>query len=199
MWVKICGITRREDVVLAKELGADAAGFVFAPSPRRITAEKAADICGSLNGIAKVGVFVDAPLQDIKQIRRQCRLDIIQLHGDESPQYCRDLGGCVIKALSFKDRNTLDGLYGFNGVWRIILDAHVKGRRGGTGRRIKNLLLQEISDFSRIILAGGLNADNVSEIKPYHPFGIDLSSGVEKSPGIKDAEKMQRLFTVLEK
>ncbi|MBN2001361.1 phosphoribosylanthranilate isomerase [candidate division KSB1 bacterium] len=197
MWVKICGITRLQDALLAHELGADAVGFVFAPSPRRMSWKKAAQLSSRLKDITKVGVFVNAPLEEIKEIRDRCALDIIQLHGEESPQFCQDLKGPVIKAFNFKDRSTLDGLYGYQGVWRIVLDAYVKGRRGGTGQRIENVLLREVSDFSRIILAGGLNPDNINQILPYNPFGIDLSSGLERSPGVKDEGKMRRLFEIL--
>lgn len=194
MWVKICGITRLTDAQLAQELGADAIGFIFAKSPRQITPLLASAIGDEIRTV-RVGVFVNQPLEEIKAIRKKCDLDIIQLHGDESPEFCDALGGKIIKAFSMKNENSLAQIDDYPMAWKILIDAYVPGQRGGTGKRINTLLLNKINNPSQIILAGGLNPQNIRQtLKNLHPFGIDVSSGVEKSPGIKDADKLRELF-----
>lgn len=194
MWVKICGMTRLKDARLAQDLGADAIGYIFAKSPRKITPLLASAISNNIK-ITKVGVFVNKPLEEIQAIRKECSLDIIQLHGEESPAFCDALGGKIIKAFRIKDEKSLARMKDYPMVWKFLLDAFVPGQRGGTGKRINTFLLEKIENPSQIILAGGLNPENVGQtLKNFSPFGIDVSSGVEKSPGIKDAEKLKNLF-----
>jgi phosphoribosylanthranilate isomerase len=196
MWVKICGITRLQDALLAESLGASAIGFVFTESPRQITIDKAATIARSVK-IARVGVFVDASLESVQQIKDRCRLDIVQLHGNESPDFCNAVGGRVIKAFRLRDRTVLSQIKSYKGIWKILLDAHVTGMPGGTGRQIQSDLLHAVKDFSNIILAGGIGAGNVQAYRAYGPFGLDVSSSLESEPGIKERCKMEELFTQL--
>ena len=194
--MKICGITRLQDALLAESLGASAIGFVFAASPRRVDMDRAADIARAIS-IEKVGVFVNAGLDTVLETKRACGLDVIQLHGDESPHFCRAVGGRVIKALRFKDESVLHRAQDFGNVWKILLDAYVPGIFGGSGQSIKSGLLRQVADFSHIILAGGIAASNVKEFMSHHPFGLDVSSGVESEAGIKDEAKMNGLFQLL--
>jgi phosphoribosylanthranilate isomerase len=196
VWVKICGITRIQDALLAESLGASAIGFVFAASPRQITVDKAAIIAGSVK-IAQVGVFVDASLENVQQIKDRCGLDIVQLHGNESPDFCNAVGGRVIKAFRLRDRNVLSHIKKYDGIWKILLDAYVPGMSGGTGRQIQSDVLNAVDDFSNIILAGGIGAGNVQAYRAYRPFGLDVSSSLESEPGIKERCKMEELFTQL--
>jgi phosphoribosylanthranilate isomerase len=193
MWVKICGITRLQDAIAAESLGASAIGFVFTASPRRIAVHEAAKIAGAVH-IAKVGVFVNASLERVKEVKSRCLLDIVQLHGDEPPEFCDAVGGKVIKAFRVRDESSLPHIRRYDGIWKVLLDAYVAGVAGGTGRRIPDDLLRSVKDFSGIILAGGISADNVQEYAGYRPFGLDISSGVEGDPGVKDLIKMQKLF-----
>ena len=134
-------------------------------------------------------------MEEIRAIRKECGLDIVQLHGEESPSFCDALGGKIIKAFRVKDENSLTQIKDYPMAWKILLDAFVSGQRGGTGKRINTFLLNKIENPSQIILAGGLSPKNVRQtLKNFQPFGIDVSSGVEKSPGIKDAEKLKKLF-----
>jgi len=195
MWVKICGITRLEDALLAEELGADAIGFIFAPSPRQMDPFGAAAIAKQLCHVAKVGVFVDREIGEIQEIRALCRLDAVQLHGNESPEFCRSLGGTMIKALRVRNETSLAQIAAYSGVWKVLLDAYDPGKLGGTGKWISADLLRSQPDFSRVILAGGITPENVLElIGAFKPFGIDVSSGVESAQGIKDRHKMGLLF-----
>ena len=195
MWIKICGITRLQDAMYAESLGASAIGFIFASSPRQIDAFKAAEISRSV-GIAKVGVFVDASLATIQQTVERCQLDYVQMHGNESPDFCHAINVPVIKAFRLKNIAMLRQLKKYN-VYRILLDAYVPGQMGGTGVTINNQFLSQIENFSNMILAGGIHAGNVRDFLAYHPFGVDVSSGVESEPGIKDKAKMEKLFVVI--
>lgn len=187
-------MTRLKDARLVQELGADAIGFIFAKSPRQITPRLASAISDKTK-IAKVGVFVNQPLEEIKAMRDKCGLDIIQLHGEESPEFCDALGGKIIKALRIRDEKSLAQMNNYPMAWKILLDAFVPGQRGGTGKRINSFLLNKIENPSQIILAGGLSPQNIRQTcQDFHPFGIDVSSGVEKSLGIKDDDKLYELF-----
>ena len=195
MFIKICGMTRRKDIDIAAENGVDAIGFIFAKSPRQVTRRQVEKISADLH-VLKVGVFVNEELGRIREIREHCDLDIIQLHGDESPEFCAKLGGQLFKAFRLKDTETIRRFADYPADIKILLDAYVKGQAGGTGRQIDFHLLDQIDDFSRIILAGGVGPENVVElIQRYHPFGIDVNSKVEVSPGIKDHDKIRELIT----
>jgi len=198
MWLKICGITRSEDAIRAEEYGADAIGFVFADSPRQIDVATAANISRNIR-IPRVGVFVNAELREILEIRKQCGLDIIQLHGDESPGFCDALGGTIIKAFRVKNKESLAKMDSYTKIWKILLDAYVPGQSGGTGKRIDSRLLAKM-DLSNIILAGGIRPDNINSIlQKYAPFGLDVSSGLEGSPGVKNIKKMKNLINTVKK
>lgn len=197
LFVKICGITRAEDAELAVELGASAIGLIFWPgSPRYIEPAAAKKIVRSLaSDVAAIGVFVDQPAAEVSQIADEVGLTAIQLHGDESPDYCGQIRGQLIKAIR------LNGPYPINEYSQqilILLDADDKNRRGGTGRTIDWIVASGVAEMRPTILSGGLNPGNVADaIATVQPYGIDVSSGVEASPGIKDAGRMRQFFLVL--
>jgi len=190
--IKICGLTRIEDVQAAVNLGADLLGFVFARSPRQLTPEQVVKICHDLpEKVLKVGVFVDAPLNEIKEIAAFCRLDLLQLHGSEDEAYCAALSEFdLIKVLrlggdSEAGRNLINTKF-----WATLLDTWLPDKAGGGGR-VFDWKLAEVFADSRFILAGGLTPGNVqAAIRQTRPFGVDVSSGVEAAPGIKDIEKI---------
>jgi phosphoribosylanthranilate isomerase len=200
MWVKFCGITRLEDAQYARDLGADAIGFVFAKSPRQVTAEAATDIIGRINGIKKVGVFVNEPLSIVKEIQENCGLDFVQLHGEEPPEYCDYFGDRAIKAIRVKDLADLKAINAYSNNTKILLDAFVANQRGGTGKVIDKQILQQIKNPNNIILAGGLTPQNCESILSIiKPFGLDVSSGIEISPGVKDHQKMKNFYETTER
>jgi phosphoribosylanthranilate isomerase len=194
--VKICGITRLEDALTASDAGADALGFVFySRSPRHVTPEQAAEIIGHLPPFVQtVGLFVNEEVSIINSIADQCGLDLIQLHGEETPDYCNAIRRRVIKAFRVKDSSTLDLLAPYN-VAGYLLDAWSPAAHGGTGQTFNwEIAAEAAKRGQRIVLAGGLTPDNVAEsIRQTCPYGVDVSSGVEAGPGRKDACKV-RLF-----
>ena len=195
--IKICGITNIEDAVAAAELGADAIGFVFAPSPRQVLPEKAQEIIEKLPPLVNtVGVFVDEDLEKVASIADLCRLNLLQFHGKESVDYCRGFGPRAIKAIRVQRRDGLSVCSEYSGVVAaLLLDTYVPGRHGGTGRVFDWNLALEAGRYGRIILAGGLNPDNVADaISAAKPYAVDASSGLEKQPGVKDHEKMARFI-----
>ena len=198
MFVKICGMTRVDDVQFACQIGVNAVGFIFAKSPRIVSINRAKELAGHVVGPLKVGVFANEDIERIKQIRQKCSLDIIQLHGDESPDFCRQLGGSIFKALRVKDASVIHKINSYPDDVKILLDAWSSTKIGGTGSRIDTLLLDQIENFSRIIIAGGVGPENVLEIiSQYHPFGVDINSKVEKSPGIKDHDNMSLVMQLI--
>ena len=195
--IKICGMTNAEDAVGAAELGADAVGFVFAPSPRQVSAEKAREIIMALPPfIQTVGVFVDEDPGKVTSIADSCCLDMLQFHGKESAAYCRRFAQRVIKALRVKDQDRLEGCSDYSGVVAaLLLDTYVPDRYGGTGLTFDWNLARQAKRYGRIILAGGLNPDNVAAaISAVRPYAVDASSGLEKEAGVKDHEKMARFI-----
>ncbi|NHM27936.1 phosphoribosylanthranilate isomerase [Desulfofundulus sp. TPOSR] len=195
--VKICGITDISSALAAAEAGADALGFVFAPSPRRITPSQACRICRELPPfISRVGVFVDAPLEEVRAVAEYCGLDAIQLHGSESPDYCRSLGRRVIKAFRVGDEIDPVELSGYPAD-AILLDTFVAGQKGGTGQPFDWQLAAGLKLSRPLILAGGLTPENVGRaVAIVQPYGVDVSSGVEKDgqPGKKDPDKIRRFI-----
>lgn len=188
--VKICGITNREDGLAAVRLGADLVGLVLAPSPRRVTPEQARKIVLALPPRIKcVGVFVDAPPAQVRELRDYCGLDLVQLHGAESEQEAAFLGPGVIKALRVGPDNEFDAR-AYPGA-RLLLDTHVPGQPGGTGKTFDWGLAVAAARQRPIILAGGLSPDNVAQaIKTVNPHAVDVSSGVESEPGRKDHDRI---------
>ena len=195
--VKICGITSLEDALTAVDAGADALGFVFYPqSPRHINPEQAADIIRKLPPFVQtVGLFVDEELSIVNATADQCGLDVIQLHGEESPEYCDSVRRRVIKAFRVKDITTLDSLLPYH-VSGCLLDAWTPAAHGGTGQTFNwEIAAEAVKRGHRIVLAGGLTPDNVAEaVRRVNPFAVDVSSGVESSPGRKDADKIKKFI-----
>ncbi|MBN8249482.1 MAG: phosphoribosylanthranilate isomerase [Verrucomicrobia bacterium] len=196
--VKICGITRAEDARIAVDAGADALGFVFAPeSPRRVTPETAAMLVDGLPPfVARVALFVDARPDAVRSVLERARLDTVQFHGDESPEVCRAFRDRfrVIKALRVRGPETLEAVAAYRGsVDAILLDAWVPGVAGGTGARFDwNLAVAAGQSGLPVVLAGGLNPGNVAgAIEQVRPFAVDVSSGVEASPGHKDPARLR--------
>ncbi len=193
--IKICGITRESDAHYAASLGVDAVGFVLAESPRRIEPPMVRKICLSLPPfVTTVGVFVDMGLEALREIAALCRLNWIQLHGNESPDYCKALGLKVLKAIRVKDMQSIETMAMYRDcVKGFVLDAYVKGQQGGTGKSFDWSLANEAKKYGPIILSGGLTPEYVREaIRMVEPYGVDVSSGVESAPGIKDRDKMRR-------
>ena len=196
--IKICGITNGKDALLAAKLGADVLGFIFADSPRKITSEKAKSIIYDLPPFIKtVGVFVDEKPEKIKEIQLDCGLDLVQLHGDESPEQCRDLMPYSIKALRIKEEKDIESIDKYKGTVRaILLDTYQHGKAGGTGKTFDwSLAVKAKETGISIILAGGLSPENIQEaIKTVKPYAVDINSGIEERPGKKSQELMKLLF-----
>ena len=196
LYVKICGITNAGDAEAAVAAGADALGFVFArQSPRYLDPESAKRIIAALPAfILPVGVFVNEESKRVRDIMDSCGLAIAQLHGDEDASYCEALGRPVIKAIRLRGPADLLPLAEYKGRARVrgfIVDVYAEDRYGGTGRTADWTLAAEASKAASIILAGGLTPENVAQaITAVHPYGVDVSSGVESAPGRKDRAKM---------
>jgi phosphoribosylanthranilate isomerase len=188
--VKICGITCQEDALAAAYAGADALGFIFAKSPRQVEPQKAREIIAALPGLVhSVGVFVDESLDHVKQVREFCGLDYVQLHGEEDRFYTSSLTPKVIRTLGMGS-GPAPSADDYPDAF-LLLDTQVKGQRGGTGKTFDWSLAAPIAARRQVMLAGGLNPDNVARaIKTVKPFAVDVSSGVELSPGRKDHERI---------
>jgi len=191
MFVKICGITRPEDAQAAADAGANAIGFVFWPkSPRCIDPYRARAIAARLPPfVTPVGLFVNQPADYVNAVASLVRLGVVQLHGDETPACAASIVAPVIRALPVEKA----------GAWpegtMLLLDAHDPVQRGGTGRLIDWTAAAAIASRRRVLLAGGLTPENVGEaIARVRPFGIDVSSGVEREPGVKDHQRLRALF-----
>lgn len=199
MIVKICGITRPQDAERAVALGATAIGFIFWPSsPRRIGLDAALSI-GRLvpASVLKVGVFVDAPAAELARTVGEAGLDAVQLHGSESPDLVRGLEARVIKAVALGSPDAASQIAEWTGT-TLLLDAHDPVRHGGTGRVVDWDRAAGLARRHEVILAGGLNPENVAEaVRRVRPAGIDVSSGVEQTPGVKDLVKLAALFDAL--
>lgn len=195
--VKICGITSPEDALTAVEAGADALGFVFyKESPRHIFPEEAARIISLLPPLVQVvGLFVNEEPEIVNQVSRLCRLGLVQLHGDETPDYCRRIEQRVMKAFRVRTLTCLDPISDYRPA-TCLLDAYSPSFYGGTGTRFNWEIAQEaVRRGYQIVLAGGLTPDNVAEaVRKVWPYGVDVSSGVESAPGKKDAEKVRQFI-----
>jgi phosphoribosylanthranilate isomerase len=201
--VKICGITNWTDAKLAVDLGADALGFNFYPlSPRGVTPAKAWDIIRRLPpGVAAVGVFVNWPADVVKALARAVQLTAVQLHGAEPPQEVRELGDDfrVIKAFAARPEFRLATLKRYTQASAFLLDGFRAGLHGGTGRTIDWRLGRQANAYGRVILAGGINPENVARaIDEARPFAVDVASGVETRPGKKDARALRALMREVE-
>ena len=194
--VKFCGFTQEDDVAQAVTLGVDALGFVFyEPSSRYVTPEHAVNLTRSVPAfVTRVGLFVNEQAESIKRIFETARLNLIQYHGDETPEFCDTLGLPYIKAFRVQQgmdlRAEMDRYPNASG---FLLDAYVKGQPGGTGERFDWGLIPQ-SDVP-IILAGGLTPDNAKDaIEQVAPWALDVSGGIETKPGRKDPDKMARFM-----
>ena len=195
--IKICGITNLEDALMAVELGANALGFIFAPSPRRIESQKVSKIIRAIPPFVKtVGVFVNESPASIKQAINECNLDLVQLHGDEPPAFCDEMMPCTIKALRIKDETSLQTALAYHGKVRaLLLDNYSKEKAGGTGKTFDwNLAIELKKQGTPIILSGGLAPSNiVAAIHTVRPYAVDVNSGVEEYPGKKSASLIRDL------
>jgi phosphoribosylanthranilate isomerase len=200
--IKICGITRRTDALWAAACGADALGFIFyANSPRHVTPDLARAICRDLpDGVVRVGVFVNDDASKVIDIVDYCGIDLIQLHGDESPDYCRRLPAeRLIKAVSFRGDGDPAVLADY-AVRAILLDQREAGRFGGTGKPSDWNWAGRIKALYPLILAGGLSEGNIEEaLRIVAPDAVDLNSGVEDAPGNKDPEKVKNIIEIIRK
>ncbi len=194
-WIKICGITNQADAMLASEAGADALGFVFAESPRKVSPELAKKIIQSLPPfVTKVGVFVNEEIDRVSEIHDHCGLNYVQLHGDEDQSYMSSLSLPTIKAFRVRDRQILDEIPKFR-VGYFLLDAYDPVHPGGTGRSFDWDIAERANGLGQLILCGGLNPTNVREaLETVRPHGVDVSSGVEMKPGVKDPIKVERFI-----
>jgi len=198
--VKICGITRREDAEAAIELGANALGFVFWPrSPRYVDPEQARSILGALPPfITTVGVFVDQTARLINGVSARVGLSAVQLHGDEPVAMVDDIERPVIKALAMSDELDADDADAWPERVRLLLDVHDPVQRGGTGRTIDWGRAAGLAKRRPVLLAGGLRPENVADaVRTVRPYGIDVSSGVESAPGVKDRALLSALFRAI--
>jgi phosphoribosylanthranilate isomerase len=194
--VKICGITNYEDAMAALDMGADILGFNFYPkSPRFMPPEKAVKIINKLPAFVDIaGIFVNASIDQIHETKNFCLLDWVQLHGDENPQFCKELlshNVKVMKALRIKDHSDIKKADDYF-TDAILLDAFHPEKYGGTGLTFDWNIIGHIS--KRVFLAGGINPDNAADAIKLGVYGIDVCSGIESEPGIKDHQKMKQLF-----
>jgi phosphoribosylanthranilate isomerase len=191
--VKICGITTGKDAELAAEAGADALGFIFVPgSPRHVDADTARGIIKDLAPwVTPVGVFADQTLDEVERLMDHCGFLTVQLHGSESPDYCRSVAGSVIKAFRVGETVDFPDLQAYR-VRAYLLDTFVQGMLGGTGKTFPLELALRAKAFGRVVVSGGLTPENVSRvIREVGPYGVDVSSGVEGETGRKDPRKMR--------
>ncbi len=183
------------DAHTAVELGADALGFIFADSPRQVTAETVREIAMTLPPfISKIGIFVDEDLQTISNIADSCQLDFIQLHGDRCWDYSHLLSRPFIKAFAVEDATVLEQIR-LRRLSHFMLDTAHPQLHGGTGRSFDWEIAREATSIGKVILSGGLNPDNVKlALTVVRPYAVDVCGGVEKGPGVKDAVKMKRFI-----
>ena len=191
--VKICGITRVEDGITCARLGADAIGLVFyAPSSRHVSVGQARAIMAALPPfVTTVGLFVDAATAEVQAVLAQLPLDVLQFHGNETPEYCRSFGRSYLKAVRVKlGADLVQYASAYPDAKGLLLDAHVEGIAGGTGQAFDWSLIPARLPLP-VILSGGLSPANVTEaIRRVQPAAVDVSSGVEATKGIKDTEKI---------
>jgi phosphoribosylanthranilate isomerase len=191
--VKICGVTRSQDVKAIAKAGADAIGFQMSMGPRKITPLQAKELVkGVPPQVISVGVFVNEPLSRVKKLVNYCGFQAVQLHGDESKSYCNKIGVPVLKVIRMKNAGSYKGFRGFR-VAAFLLDSYNKKTPGGTGQgypaRWARKAVEEIP--APVLIAGGLTPENVQKaIRSSHAFGVDAASGVESRPGVKDPRKV---------
>ena len=197
--VKICGNTNPADALLAKELGADFIGLIFAEGKRKVTPEQAKEIIDAVAPLdSVVGVFANQPKQEVEAIAKRLKLKWVQFHGDETSRYCQhfsDRGFRVIKTFRIKDELSLKRLDEYN-VAAFLFDTYSKTETGGSGKTFDwSLLEDKPSVHEKLFLAGGLTVDNLKNaITRIKPYAVDVASGVEKQPGVKDPELLRKFI-----
>ena len=195
--IKICGITNPEDALTAVEAGVDALGFIFyKPSPRCVTVDVARNIVKLLPPfMLPVGVFVNEDLKIVRDVMDACGMGLAQLHGDETALYCEQLARPVLKAVRLRDMRSFLALAEYKGRAKVrgfVIDAVSEKAYGGTGQTADWTLASEAARIAPVLLAGGLTSDNVRDaILKVRPYGVDVSSGVEATPGKKDSAKVR--------
>ena len=198
--IKICGITNVDDALCAASCGVDAVGFIFhKSSPRCVAPERVKEIIAALpRGITTVGVFVNREAEEVAQTVEDCGLDLIQLHGDESPEYCRRFPPeRVIKAVFPRIPEDFRALDAYD-VRAFLADFRETGRYGGTGKRADWGLAARLGKTHPLILAGGLCIENICEaLSAVAPHAVDINSGCERAPGIKDHDRMKRIIALI--
>lgn len=191
--IKICGITREQDVLAVADGGADALGLVFYDnSPRHVTAEQAAQLAGAVPPfITVVGLFVNPTVAYVREVLAKVPLDLLQFHGEETPAFCRQFGRPYLKAIRVKAGvDLVECAARYADAQGLLLDAYVEGTQGGTGESFDWALIPQKLPLP-VILSGGLHAGNVAQaIRQVRPYAVDVSSGVEMGKGIKDAAKV---------
>ncbi len=191
--IKICGITREQDALTATASGANAIGLVFYDkSPRHVTPEQAARIAAAVPPfVTVVGLFVNPSAEEVREVLRQVPLDVLQFHGEETPEFCAQFGRPYLKAIRVKPGvDLVQCAARYSGAQGLLLDAYVEGTHGGTGASFDWALIPRDLPLP-IILSGGLAPDNVAQaIERVRPYAVDVSSGVEAAKGIKDAAKV---------
>lgn len=190
--IKICGLTRSEDVKTVVAAGVDAVGFVFAASPRRISPQQAMQLSSHVpDGVLRVGLFLDQGRAEIEQVLNAVTLDVLQFHGSESRQECNDFGLPYLKAVAVMDGHSAkQAERDYPDAMGLLLDSHKAGEAGGSGKVFDWTMLRPLS--MQVWLAGGLNAANVGRaIHRVKPYAVDVSSGVETAPGSKDAGRVR--------
>jgi phosphoribosylanthranilate isomerase len=200
--VKLCGMTRRKDAVAAARAGADAIGLVFwKRSPRAVTPARARSILRALPAsVAVVGVFVNEPPARVKRLVRELGLDAVQLHGDENPSDYASLDVPIIRAVHVTDRASLARARALPAWVTPLVDARDSVKRGGTGRVADWTWARRLARDRPIMLAGGLDSTNVARaIATVRPWAVDVSSGIERRPGIKDERAMTRLMRAMKR
>lgn len=198
--IKICGLTRAEDVKTAIGAGADAIGFVFTASPRRIDIDTAIRLCAYVpEGVLRVGLFLDQEGHEVERVISAVALDILQFHGGETEQFCVAFGLPWLKAVAMENAESMRlAERDYPGAAGLLLDSHSKGNRGGSGKQFDWSLARPLT--KPVWLAGGLNAENVGQaIHTVRPFAVDVSSGVEAQPGIKDKTKVMAFIKAVRK
>lgn len=190
--VKICGLTRETDIAAAAEAGADAIGLIFhRASPRFVSPQEAARLCLAVPPLVTVvGLFLDESEEWVREVVETVPLELLQFHGTETPDYCQRFGRRYIKALGLAGGGRMDALAGHRQAAGFLLDGHAPGQQGGSGQPLDWSCLPA-PNARPWILAGGLNPENVAEaVAMARPYAVDVSSGVEQSPGIKDPAKI---------
>ena len=198
--VKVCGVTRAQDARAAVACGADAIGVIFAESARQLTAEQAAEVLRAVPpGVARIGVFVDPALAEVENAIAACGLTAVQLSGSESPELCDSVSVPVLKAIRIgTDFDSLQTEPFRGHAAALLLDTLVPGKAGGTSQTFDWLAVGVLPGWAPSFVAGGLTPDNVAAcILALHPFAVDVSSGVEVSPGVKDHDRIAAFCTAV--